>query len=237
MDKRFAPLRGGSTLMVEANIPYRQKTNIILRLWSGEVALWKTYWLFGSLGSIILTSLVTWLTYQVNYHAADFSQFDRYAFSYSLLTFIYLYTLVILVGIWRSAKKYRIKYPDRRGNATLAQTAVVFGALVSVGSFAQGFFNSTSNSIDAIRKSGTPEEKLQLEATIAGLNKDLPKMINSITRLDSIDANDHEIIYLETITQKLDRKADTAALLQTKVKPKRLIPLSQVALDVVCGLC
>ena len=96
----------------------------------------------------------------------------------------------------------------------LAQIAVVFGAVGTVGAFANGFTNK-NNSIDAVRKSGMPDQILQLDATIAGLNKDLPKMIDLVTRLNKIEVTDQGFVFLETITVKVDNPD----VLQTNVKP------------------
>jgi hypothetical protein len=191
------------------------KANFILRLWRGDVPLWKTYWIYGSVVGAILGVSIRLLLYRYYYYyLEDLSTFDRYAISYLLFAVIILYSLLIFVGVWRSANKYRKSYPQKRGYAALAQTAVVFGALGTVGSFVRGFTDK-NESIDAIRKSGTPDQRLQLDATIAGLNKDLPKMIDSVTRLNKIDVSDQGLVYFETITVKLD----SPDVIQTGVKP------------------
>lgn len=200
--------------MIDEKSSQDKKTNFILRLWRGDVPLWKTYWIYGVLIGVILNISVTWVLYQSYYYAEDFSQFDRYSISYFLLAVILLYSLLVYVGVWRSANNYRKLYPTKRGNAVLAQIAVVLSALAATGQLANSF-NNTNNSIDAIRKSGSPDQRLKLEATIAGLNKDLPKMIDSITRLNKIDINDRENTYFETITVQLDNPD----VLQTRIKP------------------
>lgn len=60
-----------------------------------------------------------------------------------------------------------------------------------------------------------PDQILQLDATIAGLNKDLPKMIDLVTRLNKIEVTDQGFVFLETITVKVDNPD----VLQTNVKP------------------
>jgi hypothetical protein len=132
--------------MTEENLAQVKKANFILRLWSGDVPLWKTYWIYGSLLGVILTASVDWLIYQINYYASDFSQFDRSVISSVLVTVIVTYSLVIFVSIWRSANKYRKSYLGKYGYATLAQIGVVLGVLASVGKFAEPFDNA-SNSI------------------------------------------------------------------------------------------
>lgn len=200
--------------MTEEYLPREEKANVIVRLWRGDVPLWKTYWIYGALVGAILNILLTIWLYQRSYYAEAFSKFDQYFISYFFLAVIIVYSILISVGIWRSANKYRNLYPTKRVNAALAKFAVFFGALAAVGQFAKSFDN-TSNSIDEIRKSGSPDQRLQLEATIAGLNKDLPKMIDTITRLNKIDINDRENIYFETVTVQLDN----LDVLQTRVKP------------------
>lgn len=203
--------------MIEEHSVQEKKANIIVRLWRGEVPLWKTYWLYGSLAGVIINLSVTWLTYQIYYYrsnASDLSKFDVYAISYTILVIITLYTLLITVGVWRSANNYRVLHPAKRIYATFAQIAAVLGALAFVGSIAKAFDN-TNNSIDAVLKSGTPEERLQLDAMLAGMNKDLPKMIDSVTRLDRVALDANGYTYFETITVKLD----SPDVLHTRVKP------------------
>lgn len=195
------------------NLP-QEKANVLARLWRGDIPLWKSYWLYGSLAGIILNVIVTLTVYQTAYYAENFSKFDLYLISYLLIVITILYSVIVFVAIWRSANKYRALYPEKRGWATLAQVAVVLGGLSLIGSLANTFLNS-GKTIDEIKKTGATTERMQLQATIAGLNKDLPKMIDSITRLNKIDINDSGFVYFETITTNLD---DTT-LLQKRVKP------------------
>lgn len=210
-----------------------KKANIIGRLWRGDVPLWKTYWIYGSLVGIIVNLSITWFAYQIYYYASDateLSKFDIYAISYTILAVVTLYTLLITGGVWRSASNYKILHPDRRIYGNLAQIAAVFGVMAFVGSLALAFDN-TNNSIHAILKSGTPEQRLQLDATIAGLNKGLPKMIDSVTILDKVGLDSHGYTYFETITVKLD----SADVLQTRVKPTIAKGLCEEA-DTLSGL-
>ena len=68
-------------------------------------------------------------------------------------------------------------------------------------SFADAFYES-NNSIDA--PTGSPQQRLNLEATLASLNKDLPKMVDSITKMNKINLSDQGYTYFETITVKVD---------------------------------
>ena len=81
--------------MTEETSPPDIKTNFILRLWRGDVPLWKTYWVYGSLVGFILSIAVRLVLYQYYYYAEDFSTFDRYVIAYLLVAFISLYSLLI----------------------------------------------------------------------------------------------------------------------------------------------
>lgn len=58
---------------------------------------------------------------------------------------------------------------------------------------------------------------MQLEALRSGLNKDLPKMVDSITRLDEIDLSDKGYTYFETITIRVEDKDAMLALVKPSI--------------------
>lgn len=94
---------------------------ILLRLWRGEVALWKYFWLLGALGKIILVGAFAVL-------AVTFV--PRVPFALAFLAVSLLHTIFSIVCIWRSADNYA----GPRAYAFLARAFIVFGC---VGQFFQ----------------------------------------------------------------------------------------------------
>jgi len=74
--------------------------------------------------------------------------------------------------------------------------------------------SNDTNSISALPKATSPDE--QMQALISGLNADLPKMIDPVTRLNKIDLKSNGYIYYETITKKLDNKEKDISLKHLK---------------------
>jgi len=87
----------------------------------------------------------------------------------------------------------------------LAKVGVVLGALSFIGAFAKMASNETG-SVASLSEATSPDEQMQYKAIISGLNADLPKMIDSITRLEKIDVKRGSYIYYETLTKEFDDK-------------------------------
>ena len=86
--------------------------NFIINFWYGKVPLWKAYWIIGEL----INSLVILAIYNIEiryfnnvelYRQIPFLNFA----SYNLLSkiIIFLWTIFITIGIWRSAEAYKGK--------------------------------------------------------------------------------------------------------------------------------
>ncbi len=82
---------------------------IISRFWRGEITLWRSYWLVGEL----LNALFTLVIFNLEIYAFGNNQFTSYLpfldFSnFTLFTKLLLifWTILITVGIWRSAENY-----------------------------------------------------------------------------------------------------------------------------------
>ncbi|MBT3905364.1 MAG: hypothetical protein HOB79_17010 [Rhodospirillaceae bacterium] len=75
----------------------------IIRVWRGELALWKTFWLFGVGGGLLfglpIFGALLALTDVPDDHTASIFLFA--------LGFLFVYLAWIFVGIWRSANKYQ----------------------------------------------------------------------------------------------------------------------------------
>lgn len=70
------------------------QTSFLTNLIKGEIALWKTYWLFGVIGNIIATTLIN-----------IFSQFSETSF-FIILIIAIAYKIGVFTAIWNSASKY-----------------------------------------------------------------------------------------------------------------------------------
>ena len=88
-------------------------SNFIFNFWYGRVPLWKAYWLIGEL----INSLVIILIYNIEirllnniglYKQLPFLNFT----SFSLISkfSLFFWTILITVGIWRSAEAYQGKF-------------------------------------------------------------------------------------------------------------------------------
>lgn len=187
--------------------------NYIKKLWRGEVTLWKIYWLWGSLGNVLFRIFAVGITYLTYANARSLSPFDIAAIHYVLAAVWVAYNVLILSGIWRSAANYEIKHQNepKKHFARLAKV----GVLLSVLALAAGTLKSFQ---DEPLSSSDPEQKLHIAAMLSGLNKDLPKQVDSATRLDRIDYKDDAISYYYTITQAYpdrDRlRSDISALVR-----------------------
>lgn len=99
-------------------------------LWRGEVALGKTYWLYGAVGSLLLFG-IPGIIFGVSglYERTDpVALFTLVIYGFVLAP---AYTIFISVAIWRSSNNYH-------GNqllAVLAKVAVVFGILSWINEF------------------------------------------------------------------------------------------------------
>ena len=103
-------------------------------LWQGEVALIKTYWLYGALGSFLLLGIPV-IVFELSgvYGTTDLATLIT-LFIYSLV-FVPAYIIFVSVAIWRSANRYT-------GSvwwAGLAKLAVVVGIGRWIMEFAKEF--------------------------------------------------------------------------------------------------
>jgi len=215
-ESTIAKFGQGDFSMSSEEITQANSRNFFVKLWRGDVPLWKTYWLYGVLGGVIFRLLSPLLTYVLVLNANILSRFDILFVTYIFNSIIISYSLVILVCIWRSAGKYGILHPDRRRYASLARGAVCLGVLYLVAAVSKIALNE-GDSVSSLSNATSPDEKMQYQALISGLNAELPKMIDSITRLDKIDVNGVGYIYYETVTKELDNKE--AEQLLNNLKP------------------
>ena len=87
--------------------------NLIIDFWYGRITLWKSYWLIGEL----INSLVLLLIYNIEvrffnninlYKQVPFLNFSNFSLMSKFTLF--LWTIFITVGVWRSAEAYKGKF-------------------------------------------------------------------------------------------------------------------------------
>jgi hypothetical protein len=179
---------------------------LIKRLWGGEVSLGCVFWLYGVLVGFLFNLLFAAI---LLFYASISASVPFLSAIVWILTIIYfIYLIFIYLVIWRTAGKYQ----GKKVWSILARICVVLG-----------FLGLALNAVH-IAQHGTmtvsvPEAKassMQLAASDSSssnsvlnetdeLNKGLPKMVDEITRLDSITAEGHSLKYNYTlVTVKID---------------------------------
>ncbi|MDQ0395384.1 hypothetical protein [Labrys monachus] len=185
--------------MTEIEITRRQSDSLIVRLWRGDVPLAVTYWVFGVVVGAILRLALPGVTYLVFANAKNLSNFDVSAILYLAWGVVSAYFIFVFVAIWRSAAKYAKLKPDKKGRAILAQIVVFLGFVSFVSNVGIQMSRDSRKALTT-ESSSSPDEKMQYQAMMAGLNSDLPKMIDAVTRLNKINIDRDGIQYYETIT-------------------------------------
>lgn len=93
-------------------------TSFILRLWLGEVALWKTYWLFGVGGGLVLGLPI----FGGMLALTDVPDDATAAKFLAALGVLLIYVIWVCTGIWRAAGRFE----GEKIWAILARATVVF---------------------------------------------------------------------------------------------------------------
>lgn len=190
--------------MSSEEVGEQSNSNILLRLWRGEITLWKTFWLSGVLGGIIIRSVTALIKYTITINANNRSNFYIKLIAYSFFVLSMTYLIIVLVGIWRSSNKYAALY-RKSINSKLAKFSVILGAfsiVVAIGEAMQNYSDSTQSHFEG----KSADQQMQRQAVISGLNADLPKMVDVITRLERIDIKGKNFIYYYTIIKDFDDK-------------------------------
>ena len=76
---------------------------MIIRLWRGEMALWKTFWLFGVGGGLLLGLPVFGAILAIT----DVPDDATASIFLLALAFLLVYLVWVFVGIWRAATRYQ----------------------------------------------------------------------------------------------------------------------------------
>jgi hypothetical protein len=103
------------------------RRGFVVRYWSGEIALWKSYWLVGTFVTAFVMAAVA------SIETVDWESGRGYASSrLVLLVTGYILTVWHMVGLWRSAEVYQRRKPTVSWGE-LVKFGVVIGALGLVG--------------------------------------------------------------------------------------------------------
>lgn len=141
---------------------------LIKKIWTGDLPLFKVYWIYGVLGGLIIKVIVEGSYYFVSLNYLT-------VFSYTLVALVLAYQLLLSVGIWRSAEAYK----KSKVWPVLAKIGAVLGLITAL-----GLLINTIN--------GTVASTTELKESIELLNKTLPSQIDKDTRLDKVDSeNNH----------------------------------------------
>lgn len=164
---------------------------LIKSLWRGDVALWKTYWLFAVLGGF---------AFNLSFVYIEFNSIAFYAIPgadllvWTLTGCAFVYGVFMLFAIWRSASKYT----GPRTYAVLARIVVVFGALGTLGTIGQIFAPNVS--------------EYSLREEVSAINAQLPTIIDDVTRLDRVSVNGLEVTYHYTLVDAPAAEYDSEVL-------------------------
>jgi len=84
--------------------------SIIIKFWSGNVDLWKSYWFVGEILNAIVILLI--FNIEINFLKNPYSPniltfFNLNNFNFFSKIILLIWTVFITVGIWRSAEKYK----------------------------------------------------------------------------------------------------------------------------------
>jgi hypothetical protein len=93
-------------------------------IWTGELGLWKTFWLLG-VGGVLFAAIPIFAAMMA---LTDVPDDDTASWFLAALAFLFAYQLLVSVGIWRSANLYS---GDRHWSI-LAKVCVVVGVVVVV---------------------------------------------------------------------------------------------------------
>ena len=182
------------------------RRNIVAQLWTGDISLGKTYWLYGVLVATVMRLLTPLMTYEIQSHADNIDMRAARLIPYLWFGITASYGLFAVVAIWRSARKYKTRHPNRSINAYLAQGMCIFGIInlitVNAPKFLQkGTYIPASNA-------ASPYKRLQYNALINGLNANLPKKVDDLTMMTKIDVDKSEFRFFMTVQVNIDHKKD-----------------------------
>lgn len=173
----------------------RRRPSFLMRLWRGDVGLGVTYWIFGVLVGIIIRIIYMQLMYDLGGAASSVSEQEIGIIGWIFISIASLYAALFSVSLWRSATKHVTVRGGSRITAGLARAVCVLAWLSILAAFGERLSPNPS-----IPPSGP---QYALDAYISGLNRDLPKKIDSITELMKISVKGGDVSYLYSIDRAI----------------------------------
>lgn len=167
------------------------RTCFLARLFRGEIPLVVTFWIFGFTANLAFALLFKLIEHNVHNPTTGIA-----ALLITLLIVYIIYTVFILTAIWRSASNY-IGTPFW---AHLARMNVIAGAAM------------LAFSLYAMIPSKPNLEK-QIALQVQQVNKNLPTMLDSETRLNSVYSKSHEIIFTYTLVNFRATETDPTSII------------------------
>ncbi|RDH82475.1 MAG: hypothetical protein DIZ80_09295 [endosymbiont of Galathealinum brachiosum] len=173
----------------DSHEPVRDKRSYLTRLFEGDISLVVTYWIWGVL-IVGLSSRIALLIYNENFMVIALNE-NSEMYTNIFNGILFGASAFMLVSIWRSAGNYT-------GNPTwkiLARTVVVINTLVLLGNFSSTYNISGSSTYGL-------EEEIRL------MNKGLPMMLDSDTRMDNVSLVDKNYLYKYTLVNATNKSLD-----------------------------
>jgi hypothetical protein len=109
----------GNDMAMEGLEPEFPRPILIIQLWRGEIALWKTFWLFCVGGGLALGLPI----FSAMLALTDVPDDTIASIFLAALGVLLLYVIWVFVGVWRAANNYQ----GDKAWAVLAKIAVVAG--------------------------------------------------------------------------------------------------------------
>lgn len=168
---------------------------LIKKIWNGKLPLFKVYWIYGVLGGLIIRLIV-----EGSYNLISLQYLS--VFSYTLITLVLAYQLLLSVGIWRSASAYQ----GSKDWAVLAKIVAVVGLIMAVSLLVNTF-------------KGTIESASELKESVELINKTLPSKIDEDTRAERVDSENNSFNMHYTLVNYTNSK-ELVDLVVVRLKDK-----------------
>lgn len=178
VDKHRQPEPVESEKITEPVRAESPKKNIFVRVFSGDVSLPITYWVWGGLGNVI--SAGAYAVIEFNYASIVMSPYGD-VFLNSFYAIVLAYVVFIWVAVWRSAGKYQ-----GSGWGAVARFMVALSILGLVSEFVTGLNQG-------------PDDEASIAEEMRLFDLSLPTMLDESTRMDSVTYDNDRIVFNHTI--------------------------------------
>lgn len=172
-----------------------RRSNLLVRLWNGDVSLPATYWIVGTIGSVFVVAGAN----------VALTMTETKAGEVLVISLALLWSLFVAIIVWRSATKYSA---NKKGSAVLwARLAKIIVCLAVL--------RNVANVGDAT--SGASFYK-QVDAEIVSLKPTLPKKLNEGVTFDAMSRDGGNLIYRYTISGPGTLTTEQASILDANTR-------------------